>query len=217
MRRARRPCAPPPARKQRLLAGRSKTCGSLLAKHFTQGAGPARRRATRRSRVGTPQRRAARACHGWRGAIPCARGGGQGPGALLRMALPRDLSCQTTATCRDGWGPTSLRTEWTEGRLALETVPQLLAVLTQLALGLLLLLKPRLLANVLRRPQAAGRPRAAQRHRCQRRHSLASKRSLDKASLERPWRILRTSPKSWSTRSSIKSDEASRAILRNGL
>ena len=66
-------------------------------------------------------------------------------------------------------------------------------------------------------PQAAGRPRAAQRHRCQRRHSLASKRSLDKASLERPWRILRTSPKSWSTRSSIKSDEASRAILRNGL
>jgi hypothetical protein len=45
--------------------------------------------------------------------------------------------------------------EWTEGRLALETVPQLLAVLTQLALGLLLLLKPRLLANVLRRPQAA--------------------------------------------------------------
>ena len=80
MRRARRPCAPPPARKQRLLAGRSKTCGSLLAKHFIQGAGPARRRATRRSRVGTPQRRAARACHGWRGAIPCARGGGQGPG-----------------------------------------------------------------------------------------------------------------------------------------
>ena len=79
----------------------------------------------------------------------------KGLAALLRMALPRDLSCQTTATCRDGWGPTSLRTEWTEGRLALETVPQLLAVLTQLALGLLLLLKPRLLANVLRRPQAA--------------------------------------------------------------
>ena len=26
-----------PARKQRLLAGRGKTCGSLLAKHFPQG------------------------------------------------------------------------------------------------------------------------------------------------------------------------------------
>ena len=79
----------------------------------------------------------------------------KGLAALLRMALPRDLSCQTTATCRDGWGPTYASAEWTEGRLALETVPQLLAVLTQLALGLLLLLKPRLLANVLRRPQAA--------------------------------------------------------------
>ena len=41
-------------------------------------AGPARRRATRRSRVGTPQRRAARARHGWRGAILCTRGGGKG-------------------------------------------------------------------------------------------------------------------------------------------
>ena len=32
-----------------------------------------RRRATRRSRVGTPRRRAVSARHGWRGSIPCAR------------------------------------------------------------------------------------------------------------------------------------------------
>jgi hypothetical protein len=48
--------------------------------------------------------------------------------------------------------------EWSEGRFALETLPQLLAVLAQLGLGLLLLLKPQILANVLRRPQAAPTP-----------------------------------------------------------
>ena len=54
---ARRPCAPPPAppASRDCLREESKTCGSLHAKHFTPGrAGPARRRATRRSRVGTP-------------------------------------------------------------------------------------------------------------------------------------------------------------------
>ena len=66
-----------PARKQRLLAGRVKPAGARSRSIFPRRAGPARRRATRRSRGGTPLRRAARARHGWRGAIPCARGGGQ--------------------------------------------------------------------------------------------------------------------------------------------
>ncbi len=215
MRRARRPCAPPPARKQRLLAGRSKTCGSLLAKHFTQGAGPARRRATRRSRVGTPQRRAARACHGWRGAIPCARGGGQGPGRPAPHGSATGSLLPDNGDLPGRLGPHLRFRRMDGGAVSLGNRPPVAGRADSARLG------PAAPAQAPPpgecAPQAAGRPRAAQRHRCQRRHSLASKRSLDKASLERPWRILRTSPKSWSTRSSIKSDEASRAILRNGL
>lgn len=69
----------------------------------------------------------------------------------VAVAIPKLVQVLVSIRARQAYASA----EWTEGRLALETVPQLLAVLTQLALGLLLLLKPRLLANVLRRPQAA--------------------------------------------------------------
>ena len=97
-------------------AGRRRGGTDLLAKHFPQGrAGPARRRATRRSRVGTPQRRAARARHGWRGAILCTRGGGKGlpPPTPFARQVGRDRRAfiiiwkMCSRLWRDGFGRAS--------------------------------------------------------------------------------------------------------------
>ncbi len=83
---------------------------NLDRNRYERRAGPARRRATRRSRVGTPPRRPARPPRlEGRNPLRPRRRPRAWPPALLRMTLPRDRSRKTSAACQNGWGSTPPR------------------------------------------------------------------------------------------------------------